>query len=83
MNAQNGFLLTVKPEGEVFIEPLQVVDAGLGVNLLGVGGDEGWTDLLPSHDLLVVVLDEGTLHARHSNGNDYYIIINSCSRIHV
>lgn len=57
----------LETHGEILVEALEIVDSGTGVDFLGVGGDQGWLDLLASLEFLEVFVDNSRLESRHSN----------------
>lgn len=67
MNSEDGFLLLVESERKIFIEAFEVVDAGFGVDLLGIGGNQRRTNFLSALNLLIIFFDEGAFELRHLN----------------
>lgn len=51
--------MLIESDVEIFIEALEIVDAGVGVDFFGVRGDEGGFDFLASLLLLKVFIDDG------------------------
>lgn len=67
MDPKDGLLLAVQTKREVLVETFEVVDAGLGVDLLCVGGDEWRSYFLAAQGLVVILIDHRALKLAHSN----------------